>query len=210
MRRKRISTAFYALAYGFGVPAFHFLTWFMLNGKSQDSITRDTFVALAFLAAVIQVFAIAVLLTFIYRVWKAIQDGEASTSPAAAAWLLLIPVFQLLWVFRAIWGFAKDYNRFLGRHGLELQKAPERFYLACSIFLAVRWTYQTVGTLQPFFKGMILLGPYSHILTIWALALTLIIIIRSSRAVNALPEPAAERRGELGTCHPTVSGNRKK
>ena len=136
---------------------------------------------------------IAVLLAFIYRVWKAIEDGEASASPAAAAWLLLIPISQLVWVFRAIRGFAKGYNRFLDRRGLELQRLPERFYLACSMSLAVRWTYQTVGALQPFFKGMTLLTPCSHIPTIWALALTLIIIIRSSCAVNALPEPAAER-----------------
>ena len=187
MRRKRISTAFYVLAYGFGVPAFHFLAWFMLRGKSQDSITKDTLTLLVFLAALIQVFTIAVLLAFVYKAWKAIQDGQARTSAGKAAGFLLIPFFNIYWLFQAIWGFAKDYNRFLGRHVLELQKVPERFYLACSIFLAVRWTYQTVGTLQPFFKGMTLLGPYSHILTIWALALTLIIIIRSSHAINALP-----------------------
>lgn len=209
MNRKRISTNFYALAYGLAGAAlcfrnwlfhyfrnwlFHYWNWLFRYYGSEYYIGPGMFIGRSILATLLWVFVIVVLLTFIYRVWKAIQDGHASTSPAAAAWLLLIPVFQLYWVFRAVWGFARDYNQFLERRGLELRKLPERLYLAASILLAAKWTYLTVGTLQPFFKGMRLLGPYSRILTICALALTLIVIVKSAQAINALPEPAAELR----------------
>ena len=193
MKQNRISTNFFALAYGLGVVAPHLMNWLMTYGKSQDSIGKDTFASLCILAALIQVFTIVVLLIFVHKVWKPLQDGRASVSPAAASWLLLIPLFHLYWIFRAIWGFARDYNRFLKRRGLELRKAPERLYLACSILLAARWAYLTVGTLQPFFKGLTLLGPYSHILTICTLALTLIVIVKSAQAINALPGATAER-----------------
>jgi len=193
VRQNRISAAFYALAYGLGVAAFNFPNWLIHYGKSQDSIGKDTIASLCILAALIQVFTIVVLLIFVYRVWKPLQDGRASTSPAAAAWLLLIPVFHLYWIFRAIWGFARDYNRLIERHELELRKVPDRLYLAASISLAARWAYLTLGTLQPFFKGMTLLGPYSYALTIPAAALALVVVIKSCHAVNALPEPTADR-----------------
>ena len=48
----------------------------------------------------------------------------------------LIPLFYPYRIFRAIWGFARDYNRFLIRRDFKLPRLPESLYLLRSI-----WNY---------------------------------------------------------------------
>jgi len=74
-----------------------------------------------------------VLLTLIYKMWAAIQDEHARTTPGKAVGFLFIPVFNFYWVFQALWGFAQDYNRYLARHGLNLRKLPEGLFLTLAI-----------------------------------------------------------------------------
>jgi len=195
MTKKRISTSFYVLVYALGILAALLAgNLISLNASQGHGDVMGLLYFYIMIVPLIQMFVIVVLLTFIYKVWKPLQDGHARISPAAAAWLLLIPIFQLYWVFRAIWGFAKDYNRFIERHGLELGRLSEKFYLTTSILISIKCAYLTVGTLQPLlFKEMTLLGSYStYVLSFPVPILILITIVRSCRAINALPEPAHE------------------
>jgi hypothetical protein len=52
----------------------------------------------------------------VYKFWKNIQDGFASTTPGKAVGYLFIPFYNFYWFFRAYWGLAKDSNRFIDRH----------------------------------------------------------------------------------------------
>jgi len=138
-------------------------------------------------------FALVVFVVFVYRVWKAIQDGHARTTAGKAAGFLLIPFFNMYWLFQAIWGFAKDYDRFLDRNEFSASKLPEKLYLAFSILISTRWLYRTVATLKPIPGVGCLLGPYSYFLTIPTYILGIIVIYKSCNAVNSLPEPAEKR-----------------
>jgi hypothetical protein len=73
---------------------------------------------LAMLGFVCMLAAGAAYLHLIFKAWTAINDGQQRTSPMAAALLMLIPLFNLYWMFQAIWGWAQDYNKYIARHNV--------------------------------------------------------------------------------------------
>jgi hypothetical protein len=88
-----------------------------------------------------QVSFFAATLALFFSMWSSIQDGHARTSAGKATGLMLIPVFNLYWVFPVVWGFAKDYNSFIDRHSIRARKLSSRLFLLCSISLAVYWLF---------------------------------------------------------------------
>jgi hypothetical protein len=54
----------------------------------------------------------AYFLALIYRSWRLIQDGPCRTNPSLAAWLLMVPIFNFVWAFTAIYGLASDMNKY--------------------------------------------------------------------------------------------------
>ncbi|MBN1592049.1 MAG: hypothetical protein JW941_02225, partial [Candidatus Coatesbacteria bacterium] len=79
----------------------------------------------------------AIFLFFVYRIWRAIQDGHARTSPGKAVGFMFIPLFNAYWAFQIFWGFVKDHNRFVERHELESPKLREWPYLVYPILTAI-------------------------------------------------------------------------
>jgi hypothetical protein len=72
----------------------------------------------------------------LYRAWSAIQDGNASTTPEKAVGFIFIPFYNFYWVFKAWYGFAGDYNRYIERHALNTPKLEESLFLAfCILFI---------------------------------------------------------------------------
>ena len=65
-----------------------------------------------------------------YKMWAAIQDGHARATPGKAVGLLFVPLYNLYWAFHAFWGFSKDYNSYLQRHGLKALKLRPGLFLA--------------------------------------------------------------------------------
>jgi len=90
----------------------------------------DRALALLFFTAMIAAFGGIVFLVLTYRMWKAIQDGHARTSPALAVGLLFVPLYNLFWIFWVYRGFAKDFNEFSKRHSIN---AP---FLSTDLFTA--------------------------------------------------------------------------
>ena len=106
---------------------------------------------------------------------------DPRTTPGAAIGLLFVPFFNLYWVFQAIWGFAKDYNQFIQRHGIKAAGIPEGLFLAYCILCLT--------------GGIPMLG---MILVLVNFALGLVMISKICDAVNAvalsprqLPPPGA-------------------
>ena len=91
-----------------------------------------------------------------YKAWSAIQDGQAALSPAAGAIPLIIPILHLVWGFVGVWGWAKDYNKYLARHNSTAPRMNEGLFLAQAI--------ATVLCLIPILNWIA--GPASLILTL--------------------------------------------
>ena len=74
-----------------------------------------------------------VLFVLYYKMWAAIQDGHALTTPGIAVGFMFIPLFNIYWMFQAIWGYSKDYNEFLRRHAIATKPLSEGLFLAACI-----------------------------------------------------------------------------
>lgn len=88
-------------------------------------------------AAWVQITALLILFSmmmFVFaQMWRSIQDGVARTKPDSAVAYCFIPIFNLYWAFPVLWGFAKEYNSFLQRHGRTGERLNENLFLGSSI-----------------------------------------------------------------------------
>jgi hypothetical protein len=87
----------------------------------------------------------AAMLALFFSMWSAVQDGHARMSPGKALGLMLIPVFNLYWVFPVIGGFAKDYNSFIDRNTIKAEKLSRPLFLSCSVSLVIYWVFAGLG-----------------------------------------------------------------
>jgi len=69
----------------------------------------------------------------IYKMWAAIQDGRARTTPGMAVGLMFVPCFNIYWMFQVYWGWTKDYNLFIDREGLNVPRMNENIALTICI-----------------------------------------------------------------------------
>ena len=116
------------------------------------------------------IFATIVFMVLVYKMWAAIQDGYARTTPGKAVGFLFIPVFSLYWVFQTFRGFAEDYNAYLARYSIDAPRLSTGLFVAFPIIL-----------LLSVIPGIdLLLAPAFYLLT---LALT----SKICDAVNAIP-----------------------
>ena len=65
----------------------------------------------------------------LHRLWSAVQDGRAETTAGKAVGFLCIPFFNFYWQFVAIWGLAKDLNRYAREHSITAPQANEKLAL---------------------------------------------------------------------------------
>lgn len=115
--------------------------------------------------------AIALWLMLFYKAWQAIQDGHARTTPGKAIGFLFIPFYLAYWMFVCIWGFAKDYNAYIERHGIETKRLPSGFFLF-NVIVRCLWIIPVVNVIA------ILATLILNIPMMWMMC----------NAVNALPE----------------------
>ena len=136
----------------------------------------------AFLVGILGVaYSEVVMLVLYYRMWSAIQDGQARTSPAQAVGFLFIPFFSFYWMFQVLWGFSVDYNKFIARHGLNVPQLPEGFFLTVNILF--------FGMIIPFL-GLLVVMPTLFVLQIVVAAkvcdaVNALTAVRSARAISA-------------------------
>jgi len=104
------------------------------GNNGQDSAAANAAMAGAFGLLVLAMLCfwvpVVVFLVLIYKAWQAIQDGQVRTTPGQAAGFMLIPFFNLYWMFPAIWGWAQDYNAYTLRHGIAREEMNEGLFLA--------------------------------------------------------------------------------
>ena len=135
---------------------------------SEEPIPGIFFVLLGFMA---MIYAVVILSIFVYKMWKAIQDGHARTTPGKAVGFLFIPFFNYYWIFQAFWGFSVDYNAYIERHSIAVAKLPVNLFLTYAI-LSVASAVPYIGILPG----------------IGAFIILIILIAQVCNAVNALPD----------------------
>ncbi|MFN7947681.1 MAG: hypothetical protein U0Z53_20190 [Blastocatellia bacterium] len=79
------------------------------------------------------VYADIVFLVLLYKAWGCIQDGVTRTKPGQAIGFLFIPIFNWYWVFRAIPGFADEYNSYLERTNLPVRRLTKGAFQALAV-----------------------------------------------------------------------------
>ncbi len=136
-----------------------------------------------------------------YKMWSAIQDGDASVSAGKAVGLLFVPVFNIYWALYAVVGFAEDYNAFIRRHRVQAEKLSIALFLsyaAVLLFSAVAVTMPLICVLP--FTALIPRAFIIYPVASWFLfflALTagishfivyIISAIKTCQAINALPD----------------------
>jgi hypothetical protein len=136
---------------GLGVIAMVLAT---RDGEPRNTGVIMGAVMLMLLGSAACIVAYVVQLVFWYKCWKAIQDGQVRTTPGKAVGFLFIPFYNFYWVFECYWGFAKDFNLFVDRHGLAVPKLNDQLFLA-SCILTVVGAVPYVGSLASLAGGII-------------------------------------------------------
>jgi uncharacterized membrane protein len=144
-----------------------------VNPAAAQAMVSRSFLTTGIMAP-FALWAIISIMILYYKMWDAIQDGNARTTPGKAVGFLFIPFFNFYWIFVAIYGFAKDYNAYLVRHSLNSPKLAEGLFLTMCIV--------------PF--GMIIpvVGWFAFVA---AVVILLIVVAKICDAVNALPPATA-------------------
>jgi len=109
------------------------LTGYVISLSHADTWTLVISILLILLGSAAILFGLSIWYILLYRAWSIIQDGNASTTPGKAVGFIFIPLYDFYWIFRAWWGFARDYNRYIERHALNTQKLKEGLFLAFCI-----------------------------------------------------------------------------
>lgn len=122
--RHTLSKRFFVLTIGIAVGTSHMLA---VIGMLMSKYKVSPLVPLSLLPMSCAGLVLALL---VYRAWESIQDGHARMTPSSSVMRLLIPVYNVYWIFQVWWGFAKDYNEYLDRHDLSVSKISEGIFLA--------------------------------------------------------------------------------
>jgi len=116
------------------------------GGRSSRSDMDQAFTSILF-AGLIGLFGSIVFLVLTYRMWNAIQDGYARTSPGRAVGMLFVPFYNLYWIFQAYRGFAEDFNSFGFRHSINTPLLPTGLFTAygtltiCGVIPFIGWLF---------------------------------------------------------------------
>jgi hypothetical protein len=88
----------------------------------------------------------------LYKAWAVIQDGHASTTPEKAVGFIFIPFYNFYWIFKAWHGLARDYNRYIGRHGFQVPALRGGLFLTfCILFICIQIPIVVYAAGLPFF-----------------------------------------------------------
>ncbi|MDR0328491.1 MAG: hypothetical protein LBI05_09375 [Planctomycetaceae bacterium] len=74
---------------------------------------------------------------YLLRLWKEVPRPFARTTPEAAAWLSIIPVFGWYWMFVALGGLYQDMNKTLQFYGQSKRFNTTLIFVACVLWLFI-------------------------------------------------------------------------
>jgi ribosomal protein L40E len=153
-------------------------------------------------------------LYLLYTAWKAIDDGKLSQPPATTAGLMLIPMFNIYWIFQAVGKYAGEYNSFISRRNIPSPRLNEKMFFVFSAVYAVGTFVKYIIMLWEYLAG------YPPVITsifmlfymgAW-LGIGIYIISEIKKGLNALEKAGAfaktnVRQETAGNIAPPAAGN---
>lgn len=119
--------------------------------------------ALATMAGGAALASLGVGIAAIYHSWDFAKqaDDSVTMSPAKAAFLMLVPVFNIYWAFRAIGGLGKQYRKIAKRHNVRVK---DNNALAISIpVLAVAGIIPFIGPVLTLIGGICMMVLFNNL-----------------------------------------------
>jgi hypothetical protein len=166
------------------VPAF-FMVASWLAGVEALGLDAGAFRAWSMIASF---YAFGVFILLWYRAWGAFAAGPQKSNPARTALLLLVPLFNLYWFFKAVWGWPKAYNYYASEKGLNVSPLDDRFFLAYCVFTVAAVAVNPGHILKIDFYGRELILLFiSQVTKTVQLCLDAVIVWVVCAAVNRLP-----------------------
>jgi predicted Zn finger-like uncharacterized protein len=157
----------------------------------------ETFAA----ADVFLVCSVLIEFALFYKMWAAIQDDQASISPAKAVGFLFIPVFNIYWALLMVTGFVENYNAFIRRWSVKTGNLPMSLFLIYAFAFIVAATVLTIPMICVFaFVGRVRGAFIGYPIASWVLFFVafaagiahfisyILVAIKTCNAINALPE----------------------
>jgi len=188
---ERVSKPFYLGSIYGGVFLAFILA--VTAGDAPYSVSREAAKGLIAMAIPLVIFSMVIFLMLIHKAWSAIQNGHAGTTPGKAVGFLFIPYFNFYWIFRMWYGFAKDFNKYIARHSVQVARMPQKLFLAVPIFaiaplvlVAVIQILRLPRSTSDVVGGFLTLG---SLLT--ELVLTFIALYKMCSAINSLAQHRA-------------------
>ena len=161
---------------------------------------HSTLIATFAAADVFLVCSVLIELMLYYRMWAAIQDNEASASPAKAIGFLFIPVFNIYWALYMFTGFAEDYNAFKQRRSVKAKDLSFMLFLFYAFVFILAGIVLTTPMICVFAFFWRIRGAFTSYPGLsWALFFIIsaagilhfityvLIAIKTCNAINALP-----------------------
>ncbi|MDK9700693.1 MAG: hypothetical protein OEM52_11165, partial [bacterium] len=91
--------------------AFYTMQALAAPGYFADSIQMQVSIIVGLLATVFE-------LMFVFTIWQHLQDGKTRKTPLITATLLLIPIFNIFWRFKAYYGWQSELRKYGTRNNL--------------------------------------------------------------------------------------------
>ena len=133
-------------------------------------------------------YAFGIFILLWYRAWGALAAGPQKFNPTRTALLLLVPVVNLYWMFRAVWGWPKAYNYYAAEKGLNVPPLNDRLFLAYCVFTVAAVAVNPVHILKiDFYSRELVLLFISQVTKTAQLCLDAVIVWVVCTAVNRLP-----------------------
>jgi hypothetical protein len=132
------------------------------------------------LMAAVLLYTAVVFLVFVWRIWTALQDGSARTTPLKAALFLLVPIFNIYWVFVAFPGFVDEYHAYVERNDFSVPRLEKGYFVVFALLFALFM----LTFIIPFLNTVMFLAQYVSML---------VVVWQAIDAVNALADEVKKR-----------------
>lgn len=124
-------------------------------------------------------YIVVIMIVLWYKAWKAIQDEYARMTPVKAIIFSFIPIFNIYWMYQLIYGFAKDYNKYIQRHNINVQLLPENLFLLHYLFTIGLGSFSFLIS-----KKMIAFKGLYYLLLLMDFVIRLLVISKICDAIN--------------------------
>jgi hypothetical protein len=167
---------------------------------------KEKYLPFFVMGTLITFYAFVVWAVLIHKMWKAIPQSAARTTPGKAVGYLFIPVFNLYWWFQAVWGWSQDWNSYVRSSFRSVEsegklvRVSEALPLWIAVFSAIGGTIGTIAG----FAGALWIGT---LLAAPNMALVPIFIFQVCDVLNSAPV-AADREMAGGSPAPGQTGKR--